>query len=420
MRFGLLLLVPVFVACTTEPEMQTPTPPADAGMMMTEMDAGTQPECTSNAECGGQTPYCDDTGSCAPLPPGHAIGYGDGSPTSVTLEKIHTAYPPKQATDLEFNPARPNELWVLHREFSSDAPCDSNNRTAAGCLSLEGSVTIIYDPASDARTTEAKRDENAWHFMRRPPALAFGVDGLFATCGEERTGNFLDETADFIGPTLWDSDPAVFAITPPGLNGSHLDMLHASPWCTGVAHEADNIYWVVNGDVGSLDRYDFKADHGPGNADHSDGEVYRYGIGTVTRVPEVPGHIVYRDGFVYIADTGTGRILKLDTQTGTEAGPVQPVFEPFAATATYDGVEVTELVPAGTLERPSGIEIHEDILYVTDNAQSRFYAFDLEGNLLRTLDTGLPPGSLAGLAVSPDGVIYFVDLMTADVYRLLP
>merc|ERR1711974_36901 len=103
--------------------------------------------------------------------------------------------------------------------------------------------------------------------MRRPPALAMGDNGTFATCGEAATGNFEDNPAMFIGPSLWSTDLAVYA-KPSGGNGSHLDMLHATPWCMGIAHEVDNVYWAFNGHVGSLDRYDFNNDHGPGNDDH--------------------------------------------------------------------------------------------------------------------------------------------------------
>ncbi|AUX37695.1 MULTISPECIES: hypothetical protein [Sorangium] len=69
---------------------------------------------------------------------------------------------------------------------------------------------------------------------------------------------------------------------------------------------------------------------------------------------------------------------------------------------------------------PSGIEVHEGIVYATDHATSRFYAFDLTGRLVRTLDTGLPAGSLAGFTFGPDGKLYFVDLRSSRVYRIDP
>ena len=81
---------------------------------------------------------------------------------------------------------------------------------------------------------------------------------------------------------------------------------------------------------------------------------------------------------------------------------------------------LTVVVPPGLLEAPSGLEVHNDLIYITDNATSRFYAFDLAGNLVRTLDTGLAPGSLSGMAFGPDQKVYFVDRLSSRVYRIDP
>lgn len=79
-----------------------------------------------------------------------------------------------------------------------------------------------------------------------------------------------------------------------------------------------------------------------------------------------------------------------------------------------------DFVPPGTLEMPSGIEVHGDLVFVSDAAQSRLYAFDMGGQIVRTLDTGLAPGSLAGLTIGPDGKVYFVDVLASRVYRIDP
>jgi hypothetical protein len=120
-----------------------------------------------------------------------------------------------------------------------------------------------------------------------------------------------------------------------------------------------------------------------------------------------------------VADTGHKRIAKLDTKSGT-VGLSFGFNEPVVVRKRIDGAILTDVVPPGTLEQPVGIELFEDVLYVTDNATSRFYAFDLEGKLLRTLDTGWPPGALAGLAMGPDRKIYFVDRPTGRVFRIDP
>jgi hypothetical protein len=419
----LLLAALASTACSSEP---APSDPADAGSPASDAaapDAG--PECRTRADCAAPRPYCDPSGTCAAPPVGGAIGWGDGSPGSVTLEKVFTSPMAREATDLAFHNVREGELWVLHRQRESSEPCDSRRQTRAGCGALEGSVTIIDQPGTDAQRSTWKKDANAWHFMRRPPALAFGVNEFFATCGEARTGNYLDDRADFIGPTLWLSTEEWFGVNPPpdpSMNGTHFDMLHATPLCMGIAHERDNVYWLFNGSVGSFDRYDFKEDHGPGADDHSDGEIFRYAEGTLTRVPGVPGHLFFNadDNHVYAADTGGGRVVKLDTQTGFVDRPLRPVYEPLAESGIVLDAVVTEVVPPGLLERPSGLELRDGVLYVSDNATSRIHAFDLEGNLLRSLDTGLPAGTLAGMSFSPEGVLYFVDLTNSDVYRVIP
>ena len=51
---------------------------------------------------------------------------------------------------------------------------------------------------------------------------------------------------------------------------------------------------------------------------------------------------------------------------------------------------------------------------------SKIHAFKTDGTPIRSLDTGLPPGSLAGLAVSPEGVLFFVEKPTSKVFRIDP
>lgn len=75
------------------------------------------------------------------------------------------------------------------------------------------------------------------------------------------------------------------------------------------------------------------------------------------------------------------------------------------------------VVPPGTLEAPSGLVMHEGFIYVSDATTSKLHAFDLDGMLVRSLDSGLPAQSLAGLTVGPDNKLYFVDAQTSRVLR---
>lgn len=402
--------------------------------------------CEQHTDCEGDTPVClSDTGQCVagclgdegcteeglsmcdlesntcvapPVAP--LLGTGDGSVESVNFVNIYTPPSPLESTDLAFHPER-NELWVLHREFEVQGQCTEANPRSARCNSLWGSTTIIKSPGLPFQSEETRVDANAWHFMRRPPALAMGAHDTFATCGEAATGNFEDNDVNFIGPTLWSSDLDVYA-RPSGGNGSHLDMLHATPWCMGIAHERDNVYWVFNGDAGSIDRYDFHEDHGPGNDYHADGEIFRYVPGEVERVPGVPSHMVFNpdDAHLYVVDTGHARIIKLDTTQGMLGAPFSPVYEPLASYGFMNGASMVEVVTSDMLVQPSGLALHDGTLYVSDHATGKLHAFDLDGNLLRSLQTPFGEGSLAGIEVGPNNNLWFTDMKSGSVHLILP
>ena len=403
--------------------------------------------CTADTDCQGDEPVCDlGTGACRagclsdeactdealPLcnmqsrvcvaaPAGSLLGRGEVSEQSVEFVKIYEPTEPIESTDLEFHPER-NELWVLNREFEVPGACvEANFRSARVANSLWGSTTIITSPGSFMQRAEVRTDGNAWHFMRRPTSFAMGARDTFATCGEAATGNFEDNDGNFIGPTLWSSDLAIYA-QPSGGNGSHLDMLHATPWCMGIAHERDNVYWAFNGDVGAIDRYDFHEDHGPGADDHSDGEIFRYIPGELERVPNVPSHMVFNpdDAHLYVVDTGHARLIKLDTTVGTLGGPFTPVYEPLANYGFMQDTAMVEVVTDQGLVEPSGLALYEGALYVSDHATGMLHAFDLAGNPLRSLQTPLGEGSLAGITVGPNKRLWFTDMKTGAVYVIRP
>ncbi len=386
MRYSVLALVSLIAGCSGETSVSPPAP------------------CKSNSDCTNRTegPQCIvATGTCKPR--GYPIGTHDGSPASVTLTLVYQAKLDDQPTGLAFNPDAPNELWLVNRATDF--------------------ATILYDPG--LATTQSKRlhDPDALHFMHVPTGIAFGtkrygMKGSWGTCGE--SDNPAGHHNSFMGPALFSSDLAIFAKPTASGLGSHLDMLHDSPFCMGIAYEQDNIYWVFDGKHGSLARYDFGEFHPPGGDDHSDGKIGQYVMGELARVPNIPSHLVFNpnDKMLYAADSGHQRIVRLDTTSGT-LGPLLPTKEPVVP-RRMDNATLTVLVAPGPLEAPSGIALNDGILYVTDNATSRITAFDLEGNLVRKLDTGLPAGSLAGLTFGADGKIYFVDMLASRVYRIDP
>lgn len=351
------------------------------------------------------------------------LGKGGHTLESVTLTEIAgPAAGLRTPRDLAFNPLRPDELWVVNLD--------------------DDSVTIVFDASKPTRTTERRKDAFALHFMERPSSIAFGAEqttigkpGTFGTCQESR--NTYDDRAppnDFMGPALWSSDLTVYAQSDPHGLGAHLDMLHESPNCMGIAHERDNVYWVFGGKaqtgvgaarqlpIPAIVRYDFGVDHGIGTDDHSNGEVAQYAELQVKDVPGVPSHLVFDPStkLLYIADTGNARIAKLDTTSGTRGAALQ-AQEPLVGYYRMDGATVTDVVPQSSqlLTRPSGLELFDGFLFVSDNGTGRISAFTPQGEQVNWLDTGLA-GALSGIAFGPDGRLYLVDMLGNRVLRVDP
>jgi hypothetical protein len=347
-------------------------------------------------------------------------GGSEPPPTPAEQEPVSlvSLYEPSSgwsATALAFDPLRPGDLWVTLRQPLSDLPCTMDD--GAGCSDLIGQVALVHDATANPDTT-IEEDGNAWHFMRRPTAIAFGDNGNLATCGEANTDNYLDDSTDFAGPVLWSSDPTIFGAAPKkGQNGTHIDMLHESPFCMGIAHERDNVYWAFNGQLGALDRYDFHGPHVVGGEDHSDGEFWRYAEGQLSRTPEVPSHMALdrQSGMLYVADTGNQRVIRLVTGSGT-LGEDVPTLDPIAVHRRVDGAIVEEVVGPGVLQAPAGLAIVGDELVVADHARGILFWFDLDGRVLKEVETNLR--GIGGVAVGPDGKIYVSDLETGGAFRV--
>jgi len=170
--------------------------------------------------------------------------------------------------DLAFHPTLTRfELWVVNEETESSG----------------GSTTTFFNAGQSDQDYEWRTDGNAWHFMSLPTGIDFGENENFATSPGVYDANHNGGEA-FTGPALWSSDMDIYAM-PSGGNGSHLDMLHVSPYSQGIAHEVDNVYWVVDGYNNDIVRYDFADDHGPGNSFHGDATIHRYAATEIVKDP---------------------------------------------------------------------------------------------------------------------------------------
>jgi hypothetical protein len=309
--------------------------------------------------------------------------------------------------DLEFHPDHPDQLWVVNQ-------------------ATDGMV-IYFDPGSEGQTSEARVDFYAVHFMEEVSSIAFGAPddtvepdrtiSTFGTCQESRnTYNDTNAPNDFMGPALWPGDLDLFAEVHQFGLGSHIDMLHQSPMCVGMAHIRNNEYWVFDGNNDRLTWYDFQIPHGYGEDDHSDGLVRRYEDVVLKRVPDVPGHIdLGADGFVYVADTGTGRLLKIDPSTAEMTDELSNFFEPLDEFTEWQGATVVELVTG--LDEPSGVAVGDGVVFVSDHGSGDIIAFDTDsGAELGRVQVA--PGVM-GLELGPDGQLWFANGGTDEVGHIV-
>jgi hypothetical protein len=350
-----------------------------------------------------------DTSGTTPTGGTGEVVFGDGSHDVTDLLEMtgRRADGLDRPQDLAFNPEVEGELWVVSRN--------------------DDSATIYDDAGTPDQQATHIVDPYALHFMEEVSSIAFGAPGTFATCqNSQNTYNDNAPPNNFMGPTLWSSDRSIFGFTNPdavdfiGFDlGSHLDMLHESPNCMGIAWDHDNVYWVFDGYHGSINRYDFQQDHGVGYDDHSDGIIARWVAGEVSRKPRVPSHLVldHETGLLYIADTGNNRIAVLDTNSG-QKGDQLPAFEGGTDHHEWVGAELSTLVEGESLGmgEPSGIDLVDGLLIVSDSLTGRLHAFDLDGNEVDWAETGRT--DLAGVYARSLTDVWIVDADQDEILRL--
>jgi hypothetical protein len=307
--------------------------------------------------------------------------------------------------DLDFHPdLSRSELWVINTNSASTG----------------GSTVTYRDAARPGQTAQWLRDGNAWHFMSLPTGIAFSADNEnFATSPGVFDANH-DGGAPFTGPTLWSSDPAIYA-QPSGGNGSHLDMLHESPLSQGIAWETGNVFWVADGHTGDVVRYDFVEDHGPGNSYHGDALVIRYPEVPVNSISdELPGHLVldHASGWLYVINAAAGEVNRLDIESGVIGGaPAFAQTEPLAFYGQKTGCTVESVVTG--LSEPVGIEVIEDRLLVSEHATGEVVVYDLSAPGFPELGRiATPADRIMGIRIGPEGHLWYTDAGRNEVVRM--
>ena len=150
------------------------------------------------------------------------------------------------------------------------------------------------------------------------------------------------------------------------------------------------------------------------------GLTLRYAAGALSAADGVPGHLALDSGSgeLFIADTGNGRIVKLDTNTPLDSASSVAGYH--TETPLY-GVPSSLTAVTGAsagLSKPSGLVLHNGHLVVSDFATGHIKVFQKNGTLVGDLDTGLGAGAITGLAVGPNGKLFVADQKNDRVLEL--
>ncbi|MDC3247195.1 hypothetical protein OAU60_02175 [Euryarchaeota archaeon] len=320
-------------------------------------------------------------------------------------------------TDLEFHPGRVNELWVANKATDS--------------------ITIVHNTGLDNQTSETRLDVNRNHFLEEVSAISFGsyhpeFDWQWGSAQESlNTYNGQGNPNYFMGPALWPSSLDHFAVenqnNEDGLLGSHIDMLHESPYGVGIAHDYDNVYWYNDGYYGELVRYDFMMDHDTGGHNHSDGVVHRYSEIQLNHSYGTPGHMVLdkETDILYISDAGGDRVIWVNTDDTTYQTENimndSSRLETLSEYSRISGVEWGVLIEG--LNRPSGIALDGDQLFVSLNEDNSIVSYNLNSDGKSAVEVAIintSASSIMGIEIGPKGHLFYVDNARDEVVRVDP
>jgi sugar lactone lactonase YvrE len=330
-----------------------------------------------------------------------------GNPTYTLIADASNAI--SQPTDLDFHPRlSTKQLWVINK----------------GMENIGGSTVTITNTSQVNQTTELLQDGNARHFMSLPTGIAFSDNDNFATSPGVFDANHSGTANAFTGPTLWSSDPQIYA-QPSGGNGSHIDMLHESPNSQGICWEKDNTFWLFDGYNNDIVRYDFVNDHNPGFSDHSDAIIRRYSDTQVLRdINGTVSHLAFDNTktWLYVVDNGNQRVFRMNINSGNTSS-IAPSYGPHETIAEYVNIVgyTWENVVVSGLQDPAGIAIDGNIMVVTDHQTNEIIFYDIASipaTEIRRVSANTQ--GVMGITIGPDGLLYYVDNAGNKVFRLNP
>tara|TARA_A100001035_G_C27590468_1_gene411669 strand:+ start:10 stop:588 length:579 start_codon:yes stop_codon:yes gene_type:complete len=127
-------------------------------------------------------------------------------------------------------------------------------------------------------------------------------------------------------------------------------------------------------------------------------------------------------GYLYICDTGNQRIIKMNTNTGSINYSLTPYGENIEGYYSMIGVQYETIIDSGLI-LPTGIDIYENYLIVSDYSNGDVIFYDLD-NLginqeLKRLHTD-KENDVMSIKVGPDGTIWYVGTNTNELIQIIP
>ncbi|TXI15469.1 MAG: hypothetical protein E6Q66_03090 [Pedobacter sp.] len=390
--------------------------------------------------CKKNNPSSDSNGNgsivntATSLIPGFFKSGNSSTPTFTTISKSTDQL--DHPCDLDFNPQNPGQLWVT--------TMGQSGATVRNII-RPGDVVIYTNPGQSSQSSQSIPEMMKQHFIGNPTAISFAREQVNAPIGaplnpaptdptipsraQELTTVFAmsndnDICPEGLGPTLWTADLSIYD----PMANNHLDMLHNSPYSLGIEADSEYAFWTYSGFDGCVVRFNFLNPHVPGGSYHAGGEINKYPEVQLTkfnRPGNVPAHLVKdkATGWLYIVDGVGKQILRMNTQTGTrsantDGGQNDPFPNPATQYTKTTGV-TWEVFNNQNLQKPCGIELVGNILYVTDNATGEIIAYNKNTKKeLARVNTGKP--GIMGIKADNNGQLWYVNGTTNEVVRVDP
>ena len=139
--------------------------------------------------------------------------------------------------------------------------------------------------------------------------------------------------------------------------------------------------------------------------------------------PGVPSHLAYdaSSRSLFAADTANNAIKVLATNTGSTGSWIEPNYDG-TVQRQVTGATLTSIVRGAAvgMSKPSGLELHNDMVFVSDNDTGRIFAFTKTGELIDWVELDVPRGALMGMAFDGAGALYVVDAVNEQILKITP